>query len=154
MTNQIYYIIIFFCHKHPQILSYCLILYNFIKKYSAENGKQVLSCTAETEQLLTSHNWPGNVRELENAIENAVVMCDTPVITFDDLPKYLIKKYKKSKLPKPQDEELDLAAQLELSEQRIIKRTLENVDYNKTKAAELLGINLRTFHNKTKKYNL
>lgn len=131
-----------------------LLIDHFIKKYAAENGKQVMNCTTETEQLLIGHNWPGNVRELENAIENAVVMCDKSVIIVDDLPKYLITKYEKSKPAKLPEDELDLSAQLELSERRIIKRAIEKADYNKTKAAELLGINLRTFHNKAKKYNL
>ncbi|KPK90252.1 hypothetical protein AMJ80_08660 [bacterium SM23_31] len=131
-----------------------MLIDHFIKKYAAENDKNVKSCTPEVEKLFIYHDWPGNVRELENAIENAVVMCDESVIVVDDLPKYLVTKYEKSKFAGLQEDELDLSAQLELAEKRIIKSTLEKVDYNKTKAAELLSINLRTLHNKARKYNL
>ena len=134
-----------------------LLIEHFINKYSHENGKQPMNLTAEAEKLLANCSWPGNVRELENAIENAVVMCDKQTITLDDLPQYLITKDHREVSGLPvilPDEELDYSTQVEMSERRIIQKALEKADYNKTKASQLLGISLRTMRYKVKKYNL
>ena len=133
------------------------LIEHFTRKYAEENGKEPMILEADAEKLLVNHQWPGNVRELENAIENAVVMCDKPMISIEDLPQYLhAKDYSKSSglpviLP---DDELDYSIQLEMSEKQILQKALKKADYNKTKASELLGISLRTMRYKVKKYSL
>lgn len=130
---------------------------HFIKKFTLENNKKPMKLEPDTEKLLLNHQWPGNVRELENAIENAVVMGDKPVISIDDLPQYLNVKHQSAGQPLPvrlPEDELDYSIQLAMSEKQIIQKALDKADNNKTKAAELLGISLRTMRYKVKKYDL
>ena len=134
-----------------------LLIDHFIDKYTKKNNLKRMKISSEAIDLLTNYAWPGNVRELENAIENSVVMCDKKTIAISDLPQYLhtrdIKGRNVSAVNFPKDE-LDYSTQLELSERQIIQKALEKTDHNKTKAAELLGISLRTMRYKVKKYNL
>ncbi|MFC1562040.1 sigma-54-dependent transcriptional regulator [candidate division KSB1 bacterium] len=131
-----------------------LLFDHFILKYSRENNKKAPGISPKVRQLLLNYHWPGNVRELENAIENAVVMCDTNVVTEEHLPSYLTTLQSPVTSVDLPGEEMDYQTQLELSERQIIQKALEKVDYNKTKAAELLGISLRTMRYKVKKYSL
>ena len=134
-----------------------LLIDHFINKYTEKNNLKRMKISSEAIDLLTNYAWPGNVRELENTIENSVVMCDKKTIAISDLPQYLhirnIKGTNASSVQFPKDE-LDYSTQLELSERQIIQKALEKTDHNRTKAAELLGISLRTMRYKVKKYNL
>ena len=130
-----------------------LLIDYFIKKYSAENNKPPMKLSKEAEHILFNYHWPGNVRELENAIENAVVMCDKTVITGEDLPPYLISRETTTALGE-YEQPLDYTVQREQTEKKLIAKALEQAGGSKTKAAELLGISLRTLHYKVKKYGL
>ncbi|MFC1477201.1 sigma-54-dependent transcriptional regulator [candidate division KSB1 bacterium] len=131
-----------------------ILIDHFIRKYSNENNKAVPEIAQKATQLLINYHWPGNVRELENALENAIVMCDQDVIEVEHLPPYLSTlKLADIHIELP-DDELDYQTQLETSERQIIKKALEKAKLNKTKAAELLGISLRTMRYKVKKYNI
>ncbi|MCP4726058.1 MAG: sigma-54-dependent Fis family transcriptional regulator, partial [bacterium] len=131
-----------------------LLVDHFVKKYSAENGKTDLVFSREAEGMLMDYDWPGNVRELENAVENAVVMCEGDMINVEDLPLYLKSRSKIATKVDLLDEEWDYTKQIENSEKQIIEKALEKTNHNKTKAAELLGISLRTMRYKVKKYML
>ncbi len=116
-----------------------------------------MKISSDALQILSNYKLPGNVRELENSIENAVVMCNKKSIEVDDLPQYLHARDLAGKgipaINLPEDE-LDYSKQLEISEQQIIRKALEKQEFNKTKAAELQGISIRTMRYKVKKYNL
>ena len=65
---------------------------HFLKKYSEQNNVQVLNFTKEAEKHLLEFPWHGNVRELENAIERAVILCNSNIVSIEDLPKSLSQK--------------------------------------------------------------
>ena len=134
-----------------------LLVDHFNTKYTTLNGIKPVKISSDALQILSNYKWPGNVRELENSIENAVVMCNKKSIEVDDLPQYLHARDLAGKgipaINLPEDE-LDYSKQLEILEQQIIRKALEKQEFNKTKAAELLGISIRTMRYKVKKYNL
>ncbi len=112
----------------------------FIKKYTAEYGKQALDITDKVKEVLLRYNWPGNVRELENTLQHAIIMCDDQ-LEVNHLPEHL-------KYPKPVSN-LGLVS-LRESEKAYIQKVLSAVDNNKTKAAEILGIDRKTLRQKLK----
>jgi DNA-binding NtrC family response regulator len=103
----------------------------------------------EAMQALTAYSWPGNVRELRNVIERAVVVCDSEQIEPRHLPPKLTGKE-----PEPTGDTMQIPVGLPLDEveRRVILRTLAKCDHNKTRAAEVLQISLKTLHNKLKAY--
>ncbi|RMF61658.1 MAG: sigma-54-dependent Fis family transcriptional regulator [Calditrichaeota bacterium] len=130
---------------------------HFIRKYAAKNNRTIQGITEEALKIMMAYNWPGNVRELENAIENAVVMCEGDYITPQDLPAYLQgPPMVDSPLLKIVMEQGDLSyrEKLEACEREIIRMALAETNNNKTRAAKKLGFTLRTLRNKVKKYNL
>ncbi len=131
---------------------------HFIDKYADKESRLLKGITDDARKTLLAYEWPGNVRELENAIENAVVMCEGDHIESEDLPGYL--KGKKNTASSPlmdivmDDNELGYKDKLEACEREIIRQALIENDNNKTRAAKNLGFTLRTLRNKVKKYNL
>jgi DNA-binding NtrC family response regulator len=105
-----------------------------------------LGFTRETVDALSRHSWPGNVRELRNVIERAVLLCAGRQITVAELPKYLFDQNDTAEI------QLPIGVTMEEAERRIILRTLAAQNNNKTRAAEVLGISLKTLHNKLSRY--
>ena len=117
-----------------------LLAKHFIKKYSKEFQKDELNITAKAVELLMRHSWPGNIRELENVIQRAVIMSETE-IGVAQLSEYL-------KIPPPRantkyENEGEFMTLKELEKSHIMK-VLAAVNNNKTKAAEILGIDRKT----------
>lgn len=99
--------------------------------------------TAETIEALTSHTWPGNVRELANVVEHAVILCPEGPISEEHLPRNFGARKLRGphfKMVRPQS--------LREVELQVIQQTLERHSGNKPKAAEELGISLKTLYNK------
>jgi transcriptional regulator with GAF, ATPase, and Fis domain len=120
---------------------------HFLKRFARETGRRVSSITPAAIKKLKAHSWPGNVRELRNVIERAVALGTNPVIDEADI--WL----------SPLDLETGGGAEYEPIpladiEQRHILRTLEHTGWNKTKAAEILGIERSTLDRKIKAYDL
>ncbi len=118
----------------------------FLQRYAAKSGKRIHSFSREALETLSRHTWPGNVRELRNVIERAVLLCSGRQIVLADLPKYLFDREDSAEIHIP------LGTSLDESERRIIQRTLAAQNNNKTRAAEVLGISLKTLHNKLSRY--
>src|SRR3954465_15749098 len=101
-------------------------------------------------QALQSHTWPGNVRELRNTIERAVIICSGEEIERLHLAPYPVDQRARVRsedtLSRPR------GTPIEEVERQMIMRTLQKTDNNKTRAAELLGISLKTLHNKLRLY--
>ncbi len=119
-----------------------LLAQHFLGKYAAKNRKEIAGFTAEALDQITGNSWPGNVRELENTIERAVVLAKDSYIAAADL-----------RLMEAQ-QELPLAANLTLREmeRRLVKKTLEEVEFNISQAAERLGVSRRWIHYKLKQW--
>jgi DNA-binding NtrC family response regulator len=95
-------------------------------------------------QVLEQYPWPGNIRELRNVMERATILSDTDFITTTHLPPLLVTKGEET-LPTVT---LSPGTTVDEAERRLILLTLEHTRNNKTRAAEILGISLKTLHNK------
>jgi DNA-binding NtrC family response regulator len=122
---------------------------HFLKKFAAENGKEIEGVSQEAHDQLLKYDYPGNVRELINILERAVVIARDPIITVADLPfgdrfAGTIETAGEGRL-KDSIEEL---------EKQMILKALEEADNHQTKAAGILGISERMLRYKLKKYGL
>ncbi len=123
-----------------------LLISSFIQKFNDEKDYGIKGITRDAMQILLNYKWPGNVRELENATESAMALSTTGVIEAKYLPSFLL-------MTKPQDIDFYQIPQnltLQEMEEEIISQTLAKTGGNKTKAAKLLGIGLRTLQRKVK----
>ena len=123
-----------------------LLANHFLKKFSADNGKEMKRISEQTVSLLQKYDWKGNVRELENTIERAVLLGSGEVL----LPKHLFldKSEGSGRQPIP----LKVGLSLKEMEKQLIFKTLKEVNDNRTRAAKLLGISIRTLRNKLREY--
>lgn len=122
----------------------------FILKYSKEHGREITGITEEAMEFLQNQEWHGNVRELENSIERAIVMC---------VDNQLIKKHFPQgtqdssngvkKMFNFDGQDIPTIAEME---REVILRALEANSNNRTRAAEALGISIRTLRNKLNEY--
>jgi DNA-binding NtrC family response regulator len=117
----------------------------FLRRYAAENGKDVRSFSADALELLSTYGWPGNVRELENVIERAVVVTQTTEITPADLPQQLSAKRGRAGIEIP-------GATMDQIERYAITKTLEATGGSTTRAAEILNISVRKIQYKLHEY--
>jgi DNA-binding NtrC family response regulator len=99
---------------------------------------------------LQFHAWPGNVRELRNVIERAVVICSGEQIERHHFAPYPIEQ--RERLRQEDTITFPVGTPIEEIERQMIMRTLQKTRNNKTRAAELLGISLKTLHNKINLY--
>ncbi|MBI4634388.1 MAG: sigma-54-dependent Fis family transcriptional regulator [Deltaproteobacteria bacterium] len=122
---------------------------HFLVVYQEKNRKSMKGISGKALDLLMRYEWPGNVRELENCIERAVIMARDEVIIPADFPPAIQKL-----LQEGEREGFDLPSGISLAEMEkaLIMKTLEETSGNRTRAAELLGINRRTLQNKLKEY--
>jgi transcriptional regulator with PAS, ATPase and Fis domain len=119
---------------------------------NAKHGRHVSGVHESVMQLFTSFNWPGNVRELRNTLERAVIVCDTPLIEIRHLPPNFGSGGPRSAGGGAEGIRLDVGTTVGEAEKMLILKTLTATGNNKTKAAEILGISLKTLHNKLKEY--
>ncbi len=112
-------------------------------------------------EALQRHSWPGNVRELRNVLERAVILAGEGLIEARHIPAFLHGRATMaaaagaSPSAAPDDPEtvrFSIGTTVEDAEKGLILRTLEHTHNNKTRAAEILGISLKTLHNKLKEY--
>jgi DNA-binding NtrC family response regulator len=113
---------------------------HFVKKFSAQYGKQINGITRRAQLRMATHAWPGNVRELENVIGNAAMMTEGNTIDLSDLPEALRSPPQGTVGP---DEIFISMAQ---AQNRHLMRVLEQVGGNKVRAAEVLGISRATVY--------
>jgi DNA-binding NtrC family response regulator len=101
-------------------------------------------------EALRFHAWPGNVRELRNVIERAVVICSGEQIERHHFAPYPIEQ--RERLRQEDTITFPIGTPIDEVERQMIMRTLQKTNNNKTRAAELLGISLKTLHNKLHLY--
>ena len=123
---------------------------HFIDKYNREMNKRIEGIDRDAEPILFRYHWPGNVRQLENCIERAVVLCQGSVIETRHLSPEILEAF-----PKTDDRLSDgipVGMTVAEMEKRLIFKTLESTNDNRTRAAEILGISIRTLRNKLNEY--
>jgi len=118
-----------------------LLARHFIDRYSRLTGRRPPQLGDRAVTALLSYNWPGNVRELENLMHHLVVMVEAEEIDVPDLPALM-------RFSAPRDERLTHS--LAAMEADYVRRVLESVDGNKTRAARILGIDRKTLREKLK----
>ena len=130
---------------------------HFVSKYAELNGISCPTLSTEAERALTTHAWPGNVRELENAIHRAVVLAAGPEIGVTDLPPSVAGP---SSAPVGATRTAEAASKATLVgrtvadvERDLILDTLSHCLGNRTHAAGILGISIRTLRNKLRQYS-
>ncbi|MDK2791473.1 MAG: two-component system, NtrC family, response regulator AtoC [Deferribacteres bacterium] len=138
----------------------------FVQKYSKINGKPLKNISDETINHLINYDWPGNVRELEHTIERAVILAKGKDITPKDLFLHGItfsndmENLKMTQHLSPDEDKAESSSHFKVDtgmtisqmEQELILKTLREVGGNRTKAAEILGITVRTLRNKLNEY--
>jgi DNA-binding NtrC family response regulator len=120
----------------------------FVREFNARNSRSVAGVSDRVMQAFHAHDWPGNVRELRNVIERATIVARGSLIDVQDLPPLAT-----GQAPPPPGAPVagvGLAAgtTVDEAERKLIELTLEHTGGNKTRAADLLGISLKTLHNK------
>ncbi len=121
-----------------------LLAEHFLRRFNASVGKNITDISPQARRKLLRHPWRGNVRELENAIQRAVFLCKGETLEEEHL--MLDEPAAGDHAP------AIIGGTVEDMERTLILKTLEEVRGNKTEAARLLGISVRTIRNKLKKY--
>jgi DNA-binding NtrC family response regulator len=130
-----------------------LLAHHFLQRFCEENGRPLLTISAEAMRPLVDYNWPGNVRELENVIERAVVLAPGMTIGSELLPETVTGRAPIGNLleERPDASLFDI---MEECERRIIINMLEKCNWNQTDAAERFRIPLSTLNQKIKRLNI
>lgn len=118
-----------------------LLVNHFVEKYSKEFGYSPLSFSENVLNNFSTYSWPGNVRELENIIQRLLVMSEGNEIDVHDLPSLM--KFSVQQKTEPNRTLAEMEADY-------IRRVLESVNGNKSKAANILGIDRKTLRSKLK----
>ena len=125
-----------------------LLVETFISEFNERNDKAVRALAPEAMRVLQRYPWPGNIRELRNVIERAVILSPGDFVEAEYLPADL------SGAPPPSINTVGLTPGMTVdeAERRLIELTLEHTRDNKTRAAEILGVTVKTLHNKLKRF--
>jgi transcriptional regulator with PAS, ATPase and Fis domain len=118
---------------------------HFIKKMNVKFSKNIESISEDVNKLFMDYPWPGNIRELEHALEHAFIICRQGTITIDHLPQNF-KNLPAAKILLPEEER-------NMGKKKLLQ-ALKKSGWNKSKAARLLGVNVRTIYRKLEKYDL
>jgi DNA-binding NtrC family response regulator len=122
----------------------------FLRRFAGLRGRVPPTLTPETLRVLQEYDWPGNVRELENALERTIVLSGSTEITPESLPARITKR---TALPLVSDR-LPPNPPLEIIERAYIHWVLQSEGGNKTRTAEVLGIDPSTLYRKLVRYGL
>jgi two-component system response regulator PilR (NtrC family) len=141
------------------------LVHYFVEKFARIQGKKIEEVSSEALMELMNYNYPGNIRELENLIEHAVAVTNKNIITEDDLPSYIrgvpiseeVKLFEKT-APGGADaffnRTISLDEELATHEKCLLLGALKRSNGVQKRAAELLGINYRSFRHRLEKYSL
>jgi DNA-binding NtrC family response regulator len=127
-----------------------LLAQHLVTQLAQKHGRPARFLSPAALTALQFHAWPGNIRELRNVIERAVIICSGEQIERHHFAPYPIEQ--RERLRNEDTLTLPVGTPLEEVERQMIMRTLQKTKNNKTRAAELLGISLKTLHNKLNLY--
>jgi two-component system response regulator PilR (NtrC family) len=141
------------------------LVHYFLGKFADAHGRNVEEISSGALVHLMNYSFPGNVRELENIMEHAIAVTDKNILTEEDLPQHVkslplideIDVFEKSAPGGPElffTKGLSLDVELETHEKCILLGALKRANGIQKKAAEILGINYRSFRHRLEKYDL
>jgi DNA-binding NtrC family response regulator len=132
-----------------------LLVQAFIDEFNARDRRQVRAVAPEAMRMLEAYDWPGNVRELRNVMERATILARGDLVEPQHLPRFsaapaavMTAAAPKAVEPMPAAVTIAPGMTVDEAERKLILATLEAAGGNKTRAAEMLGISLKTLHNK------
>jgi transcriptional regulator with PAS, ATPase and Fis domain len=126
-----------------------------ISNLNRKHSCNVTSVNGDVMEAFHKHQWPGNVRELRNVLERAVIVAGEGPILMAHLPYdfgVLTGNRANVRLVEPESVRLPVGTTVDQAEKALIQLTLHHTKNNKTRAAEILGISLKTLFNKLKEY--
>jgi len=126
-----------------------LLAEEFIRIFNREHGKAVQGIAPDCLDALNAHHWPGNVRELRNAIERAVIVSRSPMLSVGDLSKAVA-----SQSGAELGFTVRLGSTLAEVENELIARTISFAGGNKSRAAQILGVGRRTLYKQPERYSV
>jgi transcriptional regulator with PAS, ATPase and Fis domain len=152
LRNDLYYRLNVFAISLPPLrdrLEDIPVLTNgLLSQLNTKHGKSVKGVSDKVLKVFSTYSWPGNVRELRNVLERSLILCEKDLIEERHLPVF-----EKREVPDSGGTvSIPLGTTVAEAEKRLIYRTLELTQNNKTRAAEILGISLKTLHNKLNSY--
>jgi DNA-binding NtrC family response regulator len=157
LRNDLYYRLnVFNIHmpalrEHKEDLQDLVIA--LLRDMSEKHGRDVRVVSEAVMNAFQGYSWPGNVRELRNVLERAVIIVEGSVVETRHLPLGFGQTTPRAtSTGDPSAVHLGVGTTVEEAERQLILKTLEATNNNKTKAAEILGISLKTLHNKLKEY--
>jgi DNA-binding NtrC family response regulator len=125
-----------------------LLVAHFVEKFCQANQRGMMKISDAALAHLAGKKWIGNIRELENTIERAVLVSNGPEL----LPEHLFLEPGDSDGTSQSAISIQVGMTVREMEKKLITKTLQDVDDNRTRASELLGISIRTLRNKLKEY--
>ena len=138
-----------------------LLVQAFLQEFNQRNGRHVRTLEPEVMRVFERYHWPGNIRELRNVIERATIVASGEFVTLEHLsPHIMVAARARPAATSAQPVQVEAASPADPSitltpgttvdeaETRLIQITLAHTRNNKTRAAEILGISLKTLHNK------
>lgn len=128
-----------------------IFVQHFVDKANQELERNVRELSKEVMDVFQKYDWPGNLRELNNVIKRLVLLSKEEVATLGALPSEMITAMEDQQKPAAGS---DLKALQETHEKEMIEKVLQEVRYNKSKAAKLLNIDRKTLYYKIEKYHI
>ncbi len=156
LRNDLYYRLNVFNIQLPPLRDHKEDLPDLVQALLSEmNEKHSRNVGGISEQVggaFNSYAWPGNVRELRNTLERAAIVCDGSMVELKHLPPGFGQVIPRAPVQEANAVRLGVGTTVDEAERLLILKTLEATNNNKTRAAEILGISLKTLHNKLKEY--
>src|SRR5215470_6451398 len=128
------------------------LVQSLLAEMSSKHGRRVATVSEAVLNAFKNYSWPGNVRELRNTLERAVIVCEGAVIETKHLPPGFGQAPLRPSVDDADSIRVGVGTTVGEAERLLIIKTLESTNNNKTRAAEILGISLKTLHNKLKEY--
>jgi Nif-specific regulatory protein len=135
----------------------------FLAEYGRGLGRPPAGISRDARQMLVDYHWPGNVRELRNILERAAILCDGGLITAEHLALKVAPRRPTAPMP-PEPSTVDAAVvpmppplsagDLQSIERTMIEQALQNARFNKSKAAQELGLTRAQLYVRMKRYGL
>lgn len=129
------------------------LVQSLLADMNEKHGRNVGGVSDLVAAAFQSYAWPGNVRELRNTLERAVIVFDGAVVEMKHLPPGFGQVVPRAPVQEANAVRLGVGTTVDEAERLLILKTLEATNNNKTRAAEILGISLKTLHNKLKEYS-